>query len=194
MLVLMLASCSKKLEKIMSGITGNGNTEATINSYVKYTISEGRQYCDKRSLVSVNDSLLSFDVKFDSSAIYTTINKGNQGDINKLFGFSDNNADHHEYSARFGWRWSGQALQLFAYIYNKGVMSFKEIGTVQIGSENRCSIKVAGDKYLFSLNDKEIIMPRESTTKMAQGYMLWPYFGGDELAPHTISIWIKELR
>ena len=192
--MLMLASCSKKLEKVMSGITGNGNTEIITNNYVKYTISKGRQYCDKRSLVSVNDSLLSFNVKFDSSAIYTTSNKGNQGDINKLFGFSDNNADHHEYSARFGWRWSGEALQLFAYIYNKGVMSFKEIGTVQIGSENSCSIKVAGDKYLFSLNDKEIMMPRASTTAMAQGYKLWPYFGGDELAPHTISIWIKELR
>jgi len=72
-------------------------------------------------------------------------------------------------------------------------MSFKEIGTVQIGSENRCSIKIAGDKYLFSLNDKEITMPRASTTALAEGYKLWPYFGRDESAPHTISIWIKEI-
>jgi hypothetical protein len=35
-------------------------------------------------------------------------------------------------------------------------------------------------------------MPRKSTTIKAVGYKLYPYFGGDELAPHPVSIWIKE--
>lgn len=188
-----LASCSKKIEKIISGITKNGNTETSANTYIQYTILEGRQYCDRRGVVSVKDSVLSFKVKFDSSAIYTTSYAPNQSDINKLLGFSDNNADHHEYSARFGWRWSDHALRLFAYVYNKGVMSFKEIGSVQIGAENTCSIKTEGNKYLFSLNGTEITMPRASTTALAEGYKLWPYFGGDESAPHAISIWIKEI-
>jgi hypothetical protein len=189
-----LISCSKKIEQIMSGISKNGNTETSANTYVQYTISEGRQYCDKRRIVSIKDSLVSFKVKFDSSAIYTTSDASNQLDINKLFGFSDNNnADHHQYSARFGWRWSDHALRLFAYVYNKGVMSFKEIGSVQIGAENTCVIKAEGDKYLFSLNGAEITMPRASATALAEGYKLWPYFGGDESAPHTISIWIKEI-
>ena len=189
-----LVSCSKKMEQIISGISKNDNTETSANTYVQYTISEGRQYCDKRGIVAVKDSVLSFKVKFDSSAIYTTSDAANQSDINKLFGFGDNNAlDHHQYSARFGWRWSDQALRLFAYVYNKGVMSFKEIGSVQIGAENTCSIKIEGDKYLFSLNGTEITMPRASTTALAEGYKLWPYFGGDESAPHTISIWIKEI-
>lgn len=189
-----LASCSKKIEQIMSGISKNGNTETSANTYVQYTIPKGEQYCDKRRIVAVKDSVLFFKVKFDSSAIYTTNAATNQLDINKLFGFSDNSAmDHHEYSARFGWRWSDHALRLFAYVYNKGVMSFKEIGSVQIGTENTCSIKIEGDKYLFSLNGTEITMPRASTTALAEGYKLWPYFGGDESAPHTISIWIKEI-
>ena len=34
MSVLMLSSCSKKLEKLMSGITGNGNIEASTNNYI----------------------------------------------------------------------------------------------------------------------------------------------------------------
>jgi len=72
-------------------------------------------------------------------------------------------------------------------------MSFKEIGIVKIGSENICSIKVDSNKYIFSLNKKEVIMPRESTTTVGEGYKLFPYFGGDELAPHDISIWIEEL-
>lgn len=73
-------------------------------------------------------------------------------------------------------------------------MSFKEIGTVKIGEENNCSIKVNGDTYIFTLNDQQVVMPRASTTPLAEGYKLFPYFGGDELAPHTISIWIKEIK
>jgi len=188
----MLTSCSKQVEGLVSGII-NKDDNTTVNEYVKYTILKGQQYCDKSAYTPVNYSQLSFNVKFDSSAIYKTTKESNQADINKLFGFSDNKSQHHEYSARFGWRWSDNALRLFAYTYNNSVMSFKEIGTVKLGAENTCSIKVAGDKYIFSLNGKETTMPRASTTPVAEGYKLWPYFGGDELAPHTISIWIKEL-
>ena len=193
-LVLILASCQKKIEEITSGSQGKNDIVSTKTSeYVKYTIAKGEQYCDKNMYQAVKYQQLSFSVRFDSSAIYQTTLASNQADINKLFGFSDNNTQHHEYSARFGWRWSNNALRLFGYIYNKGVMSFKELGTVAIGTENACSIKVNKDTYVFSLNGKETSMPRQSTTAIAEGYKLYPYFGGDELAPHTISIWIKEL-
>jgi hypothetical protein len=84
-------------------------------------------------------------------------------------------------------------LQMFAYVYNNGVMSFKSLGAVTIGKEHNCSIKVVGAKYIFALNGNAIEMPRESTTAKGDGYRLYPYFGGNELTPHTISIWIKEL-
>ena len=83
-------------------------------------------------------------------------------------------------------------MRLFAYVYNNSVVSYKEIGTVDLGVENSCSIKIVGDKYLFSLNDLQITMPRASTTTSGEGYKLWPYFGGDEASPHTILIWIRE--
>ncbi len=190
--MLIFSSCSKEIKQ-ESNIFPKEGTESVSNNYVKYTIAKGRQYCDKSIFVPVKISKLSFKVKFDSSAIYKTIAESNQTDINKLFGFSDNNATHHEYSARFGWRWSDNALRLFAYDYNNSVMSFKELGIVQIGEENACSIKVSGHQYIFSLNGKETTMPRSSTPALAEGYKLFPYFGGDESAPHTISIWIKEL-
>ena len=53
-----------------------------------------------------------FVVKFDSTSIYNTLIPSNQYDINKLYGFSDNDSVHHLYSARFGWRWSDQARKL----------------------------------------------------------------------------------
>ena len=163
------------------------------SSTVEYTIKKGEQYCDKNSFQQVSISELKFTVRFDSSAIYQTIDASNQGDINKLYGFSDNNAAHHEFSARFGWRWNNNQLQIFAYNYNNGVMSFQQMGTVNIGEENNCSIKVVGKIYVFTLNQTSITMPRASTTATGSGYKLYPYFGGDEMAPHDIRIWIREL-
>lgn len=190
-LMAYVCACSKEMEKPQSQF-GKKETP-TSQAFIQYTIFKGEQFCDKTSFAPVTFSRLSFKVKFDSSAIYTTHKSENQNDINKLFGFSDNNATHHEYSARFGWRWSNNTLRIFAYDYNNGIRSFKELGTVEIGKENSCSITVSGSKYIFNLNGNETIMLRASTTHKAEGYQLYPYFGGDETAPHNINIWIEEL-
>jgi hypothetical protein len=163
------------------------------SSMVEYLIKKGNQSCDNNPYQPVNMSELKFAVKFDSSAIYQTVDPGNQVDINKVYGFSDNNALHHLFSARFGWRWRNNELQVFGYIYNNGIMSFQQIGTAKIGEENNCSIKVASNKYIFTLNESTIEMPRASTTATAIGYKLYPFFGGTEMAPHDVHVWIQDL-
>lgn len=162
--------------------------------FTNYTIRQGQQYCDQNTFAMVEYAELKFVVKFDSSAIYSTVNPSNQYDINKLYGFSDNDSLHQRFSARFGWRWSDNALRLFAYVYNSGIRTSKELGAVQIGAENNCSIKVANKYYVFSLNNITDTLMRSSTTARGSGYKLYPYFGGDEAAPHNINILIKELR
>jgi hypothetical protein len=162
------------------------------NDFTKFTIRKGQQYCDQTTIVPVAYDELKFIVKFDNSASYQTIDPANQEDINKLFGFSDNNKLHQEYSARFGWNWSRDSLRLFAYVYNNSVRTFKEISAILTGTEYNASIKVENSNYIFTLNDKTVEMPRESTTAKGEGYKLFPYFGGDEVAPHDITIWIKE--
>ena len=188
---LFFCACSKEVEQMQQPIKKQMQSPST--SFIRYNILKGNQFCDKSGLYTVKLSKLSFRVKFDSSAIYKTSKAENQNDINKLFGFSDNKAAHHDYSARFGWRWSNNALRLFAYNYNKGIRSFKELGIVEIGDTNDCSITVSGDEYIFSLNGIQTKMSRASTTMLADGYQLYPYFGGDESAPHDISIWMEEL-
>lgn len=162
--------------------------------FVDYFIRKGQQYADQNPLTPVEYTELRFTVKFDSSAVYTTKDPSNQYDINKLYGFADNASFHQLYSARFGWRWSDNALRLFAYIYNNGTRLSRELGTVQIGAEHKCSIKVAGATYIFSLNAKSDTLARASTTAKGSGYKLYPYFGGDEVAPHDIKISIKEQK
>lgn len=183
----LLASCSKMTEAIVDKATSTSPS----GQFIKYTIEKGNQYCNNNGLKAIEITEMKFSVRFDSTAIYETVLPENQYDINKLYGFSDNNADHHQYSARFGWRWSGKALRLFAYIYNEGSVLSKELTTIAIGTEINCSIKLTSTNYLFTVNGITTQLPRMATTEKAKGYQLYPYFGGDEVAPHQITIWIK---
>lgn len=186
--LLCFASCSKVADAVIDKTLSSGNTSGQT---IQYNIKQGAQYCDQNTFKAVSVTEMKFIVKFDSTAIYKTQNPQNQYDINKLYGFSDNKSDHHQYSARFGWRWSDGALRLFAYVYNEGGVSSKELTTIGIGTEVACSIKVQGNQYIFKVNGTSQTMPRLSTTEKGEGYQLYPYFGGDETAPHEIHVWIR---
>ena len=77
---------------------------------------------------------------------------------------------------------------MFAYVYNNDAVAAKEIGTIAIGAALSCSIKTTATEYVFTAGEHGVIMPRLSTTPKAKGYLLYPYFGGDETAPHDICI------
>ncbi|MBA4196969.1 MAG: hypothetical protein C0459_05375 [Chitinophaga sp.] len=185
LLITMLAACSKQAD--------NTAVTTTTPQFVTYTILKGRQFSDSTTISVVNTTEMKFVALFDSSAVYKTIDPNNQADINKLYGFSDNNSDHHQFSARFGWNWLNDGLHLWAYDYNYGNRDYKDLGLVSIGKEINCSIKVTTNQYIFSVNGKETIMVRSAGTAVGSGYKLFPYFGGQEYAPHDITIQIKEL-
>ncbi len=176
------AGCNKNKEAILP--------TADNSQITNYIIPSGEHYCLNNSYLPYSDSVMNFMVRFDSSAIYSTVLPENQEDINKLMGFSDNRSGHHEFSARIGWRWSNDALRLFGYVYNQGQPMSKEISTIPIGSFVNCSIKVSEGFYYFSAGDAEIRLPRAAKGLKAEGYLLYPYFGGDETAPHEILIQI----
>lgn len=100
-----LTSCKKVLESVLDK---KASTDAS--GFTQYTIPAGSHYCNGNAYKAVETTMQSFTVRFDSSAIYQSADPVNQYDINKLWGFSDNNGDHHAFSARFGWRWSEGGL------------------------------------------------------------------------------------
>jgi hypothetical protein len=188
--LVLLSSCNKTIDNfIEKRLTSSPKT----GEFVLYTIKKGEHYATSNVYRAVELSELNFVVRFDSSAIYKTKNEINQYDINKLYGFSDNNQDHHQYSARFGWSWNENALRLYAYVYNGGKVLKQEIGVADIGKEISCGIQVEAETYHFTMNDAHLTLPRTSTTPLAKGYLLYPYFGGDETAHHDIKIAIKNL-
>jgi hypothetical protein len=185
--LLFSAGCTK--ESIPENLS---TSTSDAESFVRYLIPQGAHYATTNDYKATDYRTLKFTVRFDSSCIYKTVLAQNQWDINKLYGFADNGALHHQYSARFGWRWSEGALRLFAYTYNNGERASKELCTIGIGKDVRCAITANGEEYIFSVDDKTTKMPRHSSTSSARGYQLYPYFGGDETAPHEVRIWIRE--
>ena len=188
-MLLFFSSCKKAVQAVID----HGLNTPKKSESVKYIISQGQHYANQNAFQPVEYDELKFAVKFDSTAVYQTAVSANQEDINKLYGFSDNNAEHQQFSARFGWNWARESLRLYAYVYNNGERSFREITSIQIDKEYSCSIKVSGDHYIFSANNVIVEMSRSSKTSKAEGYKLYPYFGGNETAPHDINIWIREL-
>lgn len=189
LLLLGAAACQKE------NVSANLSTPLSApraTGFVQYVIPKGEHYSLGNVFQPIDGAVLAFTVRFDSSCIYRTLLPENQWDINKLYGFSDNGGLHHQFSARIGWRWSNNALRLFAYTYNNALRQAKELAVVPIGKEIRCAIEVSKSSYLFRVDNKQDTMPRLSTTSMAQGYKLYPYFGGDEAAPHDVRIWIRE--
>lgn len=161
------------------------------DTFTLYTIQPGENYCDQNRLRVLSVTGLGFDVIFDSTAVYQTLLPENQFDINKLYGFSEG-LSHQTNSARIGWRWSDQALRLFGYTYVNGQRIEREIKPVNIGDTLSCSIRLDSSRYWFRVDKDSIQMARGPVSDTADGYQLFPYFGGDEPAPQLIRIRIRE--
>ena len=173
-------------------VTKEEDSRVSATAIKKYVIKEGEHHA---TLTFENNELesLKFKALFDSSAIYKTLEKENQEDLNKLYGLSDCNTYHQTNSARFAWRWQQEKLEIWAYTYLNGERQSDFIDTVSLDKFNEYEIAFRNQKYVFRLNDKTTEMPRSCAGK-AKGYKLFPYFGGDEAAPNDISIWIEEFR
>jgi hypothetical protein len=163
-----------------------------IDSVVTYTIPAGLHSSAASAYQFLTASSIRFTARFDSSAIYQTVDSRNQGDINKLYGMADCNSVHQVNSARFGWRWFGNVLQIWAYNYVNGERQIAFIKNVPLNSTNTYELAFADSAYIFKVDELQITLPRHCAEE-AKGYKLYPYFGGDESAPHEITIIIQDL-
>ena len=173
------------------------------SGFLDYLIPKGQAYStDSTSIIRLAGmNEVKFKFFFDSSAIYTTTDPLNQADVNKLYGFADcvsfttnyTIAPHHIHSARVGWAWLNNALRIYAYYYNDSVRHFNELQTVEIGKIYTAGIRLVPGGYEFTVENKKDTVPRTCNTTSISGYKLFPYFGGTEVAPHNIHVYIKEL-
>ena len=163
------------------------NTKATT-----YLIKQGNHFCELNTAELMIDPVIRATVTFDSSVVYTSQDAANQGDVNKLIGFSDCNANHQENSARLGWSWTGKKIALYAYAYSNKVRIIKTLGTVDVNQSFPCSVKAGAGYYYFTVNNHTDSVARSCSGYAGYRYKLFPYFGGDEAAPHDVRIVIVE--
>ncbi|KAA6434392.1 hypothetical protein FOE74_09330 [Rufibacter glacialis] len=163
-------------------------------------VEEGTTYSIKSGghettnpFVMVKTNSIKFEVRFDSTAIYATKDPGNQADINKLYGMSDCSTFHHENSARFAWRWYQNRLELHAYSYNGGKNTSTFITAIDLNKTYTCMLTLTDSKYIYQVGNAAVEHARACTGE-GKGYQLYPYFGGDETAPHDIKIKIKLVK
>lgn len=149
------------------------------------TIKQGHHYSN--SAPSFCGNSLKYEFCFNESAIYV-IDSVNQYDINKLFGFNSNGKIHTEQSARFGWRWLNDNLEICYFVHDSSKMYYGVLDTININEYYTYELKQAKDKYTFKLNNKHFEYKRKSKGISRFNYHLWPYFGGDNAAPHDITI------
>ena len=150
-----------------------------------FLIKKG-QHNSRSAFVSYDDSILKFDVVFDSTAIYNIVAHDDNEDVNKLFGMTDCGMANHMNSARIGWRWFQDSLQLFSYVYCNSVRTITYITSANIGEEVHCSITAKRGQYVFSVNS--VLHNEKRICTGNDRYLQYPYFGGNRLAPHNISI------
>ena len=178
LIAIVLWSCEKK--------------ETTHNVYETYTIKKGEHSSNHEFTVVITDSLIEFYVLFDSTAIYDLGPSNDSDDVNKLYGISDCGIMHHLNSARIGWRWKKNNLELFAYSYSNGIREIQHIGSFKIGEELKCSIQCLKGQYVFEINGKKAKTKR--LCNIDEHYVLYPYFGGNKTAPHHIKIKIAMIK
>ncbi len=198
LLVIFILGCSKEAVTTTSTEFGEQSKPALPQNIAAakqtkvYTIEEGNHYANGKHFPLYRGKGVSFTAIFDSSAIYNFTDVRTKYDQNTLYGFADNGQDHRNFSARFGWRWFNNELQIAAYTFNFSDSTILEIGSVPLNAPSTYAIAVKGDHYDFTLNGRTTSLPRASTTSTAGYYKLLPYFGGDAVAPQTVTIQIQE--
>lgn len=162
-----------------------------VEPYEVFTIPKG-EHARSFPLEMLQTDALEFEAVFDHSAMYTTKTPENQWDTNKLLGFADCNNHHHTNSARFGWRWLEGELEISAYCYVEGERVIEKIAVVDLNTTHHYSLQITENHYLFKVDDLPgVSIQRKVDCDVGTYYMLFPYFGGDEVAPHDINIKIK---
>lgn len=136
-------------------------------------------------------------VKFDESCRYNLIG-ADQLDTNKLVGIGYL-PHHHKNSARFGWRYDTHTgrIELLAYCYIGGRRAIKPLCQVEIGKEYELYLKVLATCYYFEVKESgsSVVLGFEWVNHFHDKkfkFGLWPYFGGQAVAPHEMKIQIEK--
>ncbi len=163
-----------------------------------YTIKKGNHFASLRWLrwPFFFGNTMQRSVIFNESCKYDLQNSDQQ-DWNKLFGFSIG-FNHMRNSARFAYRWNveKQVIEIAYFYHENGEQNFGIFTNITLNSRIILSVykMKAGclTQIFFRIyGDKQYTFSSQIPYKK-YGYKLYPYFGGNQAAPHDIKISISK--
>lgn len=151
---------------------------------MQYTIPENNHRSGIHFYPFINRNKMQGAFKFHENCLYEP---GYSQDINKLVGFSF--LHHHYQSTRIGWRThlDGKRIELFLYTYNNFQMAFKKLGLVYPEKEYKFTLQ-PNKAMIYGNNLDYTSMDYRDYTHPYLGYVLYPYYGGNLVAPHRMDI------
>ena len=178
LILFLLVSCAKEVDDL---------------GFRVYTILEG-QHSSGVFINYADNSRIKFDFMLNESAYYETEIPENQHDVNKIYGVSDFGVRHQKYSIRLGWRYLNEQLELCWLKHEDDVHSSATIKIIQPDVIYSAIIDINTFYYVIVIdNDTTLVRRRpKGNWGLKRRYYLYPYFGGNEYAPHDITIKIKE--
>ena len=182
LILLVLISCNKEDE----------------DGYRVYTIDRGSHYSDGPiDKLFGNDNRADsweWEIIFESSCIYSELdlfNPSNYLDVNKLIGFSDCDRHHSQYSCRVGWRASGDSIELLIYKRDDNNIEFKSLKKIYPDQIVNVTLDFKDTTYISCIDGICDTLVRPCPDWSGRKYSLFPFFGGQETAPHKMKIRIK---
>lgn len=113
--------------------------------------------------------------------------------INKLYGFSDGCLNHHKNSIRIGYVNKGGVTELYLYQYVFGVRN--EVFLSEVSTKAAYDVKIICHKtsYTVLLDGLHVArVPRRLMSPNSYKHILYPYYGGNPVAPHELEHIIRK--
>jgi len=168
---------------------------------MRFLVKKGRH--NRLSLPSIHFGIkyLKFRIKFDENCYYPVLDADDY-DLNKGYGWTYGLV--HDDSIRLCWRpdekYAGK-IQLYTYIYNKGVRTMNYMTTIETGKWYEVEIKVTEplNNVQYTLrNDSGLFLSQTSETfimpSFRAGYFLDLFMGGNKPARQDTSIWTDKIK
>jgi len=137
--------------------------------------------------------------RFGAGTRYDLKNK-DQADWNKMYGMMCG-MKVHKHSVRIGWRWdtTEKKIEICIYYYNEDSDRFQTIKVGYVDQFKSIEYAIHSSKNKYWRVEIEgfthYIIPSHTKCKWINGrFRLFPYFGGNQRAPHDMIVWIREHR
>jgi hypothetical protein len=173
--------------------------------YGEYFIKEGKKFSSMhnsivkpRIFILRNSKQINW-LKFRAIITPCKYNILAQEQINKLVGYNLSLfKHHHKNSLRIGWRIAldGEAIEILSYSYINGIRHTSHIKYIHISQNDiaYCDIEMCTNKtqHIIIVDGIWTEIPIPTGTAGRFGWVLQPYFGGHNVAPHDIEITLVE--